>query len=162
MTPQRLILLSVFLAAGCAPIARPINDHRGYVPDQEKVAAIKPGVDTKTTVATQLGTPSTAANFDGETWYYVASDQRTFLYRRPKVLKQEVLAIRFDSADLVSEVNRFDLSDAKKVDYVDRETPTRGKELSLLQQLLGNVGGVGSMTGEGENGPGPDRSPGRY
>ena len=31
-------------------------------------------------------------------------------------------------------------ADARDIEYSDRETPTRGRELTILEQLLGNVG----------------------
>ena len=32
------------------------------------------------------------------------------------------------------------MEDAQDVDPVDRETPTEGRDLTLLQQLFGNIG----------------------
>jgi outer membrane protein assembly factor BamE (lipoprotein component of BamABCDE complex) len=132
------------LLTACAPLVRPVIDHRGYVPDEEQLSAIQLGQDTKTSVTSQLGTPSAEANFDGDTWYYISTEQKSFLYNRPKITKEEVVAIRFDENSVVSEINRYGLKDHRVVNYVKRETPTRGKELSLLQQLLGNVGRVGT------------------
>ena len=37
-----------------------------------------------------------------------------------------------------------------------RETPTRGRELTIIEQLLGNVGRVGSVLGQRDE----DRDPG--
>lgn len=131
------------LLSACAPLVKPVIDHRGYVPDPEQVAAIQPGVDTKSSIAGRLGTPTVEANFDGDTWYYITTEQKSFLFHRPKITKEDVIAIRFNADSVVEEINRYGLKDHRKIDYVKRETPTRGKELSLLQQLLGNIGRVG-------------------
>ena len=55
-----------------------------------------------------------------------------------------------------------DLYDGRRVAIVDRQTPTRGRELSLLEQLLGNIGRLpaDSFTGE-ENLPGGAGGPRR-
>ena len=54
MTSRRLIAGSVLaLCAGALPPAPPIRDVRGYVPDEEKVADVKIGVDTTDTRAGQ-------------------------------------------------------------------------------------------------------------
>jgi outer membrane protein assembly factor BamE (lipoprotein component of BamABCDE complex) len=132
------------LLTACAPLIKPVIDHRGYVPDEAQLSAIQPGQDTKTSIAGQLGTPSAEANFDGDTWYYISTEQKSFLFYRPKITKEEVVAIRFDENNVVSEINRYGLEDHRVVNYVKRETPTKGKELSILQQLLGNVGRIGT------------------
>jgi outer membrane protein assembly factor BamE (lipoprotein component of BamABCDE complex) len=139
----RALLPAAFgLLTACAPLVKPVIDHRGYVPDEAQLAAVKPGVDTKSSVVSQLGTPSAEANFDGDTWYYISTEQRSFLYNRPKITKEQVVAIRFDGNNVVSEINQYDFKDHRDINYVKRETPTRGKELTLLQQLLGNVGRI--------------------
>lgn len=137
--PATLLLLTA-----CAPLIKPVISHRGYVPDEAQLSALKVGEDTKTSIVGQLGTPSAEANFDGDTWYYISTEQKSFLFNRPKITKEKVVAIRFDENSVVSEINRYGLKDHRVVNYVKRETPTRGKELSLLQQLLGNVGRIGT------------------
>jgi len=129
-------------AAACAPLARPVVDHRGYVIDPQAVASIRPGIDNKDSVETRLGTPSTIANFDKVTWYYVSSEEHNFLFYRPKITKQDVLAVKFDTDGLVSTIDRYDLKDGQDVAFVTRETPTKGKEFTFLQQMFGNFGRI--------------------
>lgn len=155
---RRFIPLMIVLGStACAPLVRPVVDHRGFVPDEGQLETIKVGVDSKLSVSSRLGTPSTAGDFNGETWYYISSDQELFTYHRPKIVKQEIVAIHFDQNDVVSDVRRYGIEDGRVVDFVKRETPTRGKELSLLQQLLGNVGSAGALGDLGENEQGPRR-----
>jgi len=139
------VLLAALCAASavaCAPLARPVVDHRGYVPDEQALASIRPGIDNKDSVETRLGTPSTTANFDTTTWYYVSAEEHNFLYQRPTLKKQDVVAIKFDQDNLVSSVEHYDLKDAKDISPVTRETPTRGKELTFMQQMFGNFGRI--------------------
>jgi len=42
----------------------------------------------------------------------------------------------------VTQVNRYGLEDGKVVDLVTATTPTYGRELTVLQQLFGNVGRI--------------------
>jgi outer membrane protein assembly factor BamE (lipoprotein component of BamABCDE complex) len=129
-------------ATACAPLARPVVDHRGYVPDPEALSSIRPGIDNKDSVESRLGTPTTTANFDSATWYYVSAVERNFLFYRPQVTQQDVIAIKFDKDDLVSSIDHYDLKDAKAVTPVARETPTRGKQLTFMQQMFGNFGHI--------------------
>ena len=142
--PARLALVALWAASAvaCAPLARPVVDHRGYVPDTQALASIRPGVDNKDSVESRLGTPTTTAYFDSATWYYISAEEHNFLYQRPKLIKQDVVAIKFDRDDLVSSVEHYDLKDAKNISPVARETPTRGKELTFMQQMFGNFGRI--------------------
>jgi outer membrane protein assembly factor BamE (lipoprotein component of BamABCDE complex) len=143
-TLARVILAALCAASAvaCAPLARPVVDHRGYVPDEQALASIRPGIDNKESIETRLGTPSTTANFDTTTWYYISAEEHNFLYQRPKITKQDVVAIKFDRDDLVSSIERYDMKDAKDVSPVARETPTRGKQLTFMQQMFGNFGKI--------------------
>jgi hypothetical protein len=57
---------------------------------------------------------------------------------------------------MVREVERYGLKDGQEVAFVERETPTRGRSLTVLQQVFGNIGRIGSMGGGGEGGSGPN------
>ena len=56
------------------------------------------------------------------------------------VVAQDVVAIEFDDQGLVNRIDRHDLNGAREIDLVDRETPTAGNELTVLEQFLGNIG----------------------
>ena len=118
----------------------PLKEVRGYVPDDDDVAAVKPGVHDRASVAKLLGSPSATANFDGETWYYISKRSERLAFFKETVTEQRVLAVGFDREGLVAQLRRFNLADGKDLAAVERVTPTRGKELGLLEQLFGNIG----------------------
>ena len=51
------------------------------------------------------------------------------------------------------------LKDGKVIAYNGRETPTRGRELTILEQLLGNVGRGGMLPNRDDEGA-PGQRPG--
>ena len=136
------------VAAACSPIV----EHRGYVADTDKMAAIKPDVDTKETVQAALGTPSTVSPFDDNTWYYISSTMQHYAFQEPHVTKRDVVAIHFDKNGTVSEIDHYDAKDGREIAMVDRKTPTKGRELTFLQQMFGNFSRLGP------NANGPDRA----
>jgi outer membrane protein assembly factor BamE (lipoprotein component of BamABCDE complex) len=129
-------LAAVLLSSACQPRV----DTHGFMPNPELISQIEPGVQGKPEVAEVLGTPSTVATFDQNTWYYITQKSRTFAFFKPEIVDQEVLVINFDGSDVVSDINRYTIEDGLIVDPVTRKTPTAGRELSLLQQLFGNIG----------------------
>ena len=139
MKPVILSIVSAVIivtASACAPnIAT-----RGNLPDPDKLAEIIPGEASRDDVADLLGSPSSAATFGDETWYYIATRVETVAFNEPEVIDQQVVAIKFGEDGLVTAIDTYGLDDARAVEIVERVTPTSGREITILQQLLGNVG----------------------
>lgn len=136
------------LLAGCQA---KILQH-GNVPDEDQVVQIQPGQDDKNRVEQLLGSPSTTGNFGDDVWYYVSKRTSQTAFFEPDVVDQGVLAIAFDNQGIVQDLKVYDQSDGRLVAMVDRETPTHGNELTIIQQMLGNLGrfnpeGEGPKTG---------------
>lgn len=117
-----------------------VRDRRGYLPNAENTASISVGVDSKDSVSMRLGSPSTVGTFDTDVWYYISSEEERFAFFAPKTTYRDILVVTFDQANLVSDISTYTLADGKTLKYVDRKTPTRGKELGLLEQMFGNIG----------------------
>lgn len=126
----------VLAAAACSPTI----ENRGYVPDTEALDRVKPGGQTRNDVAELLGTPSSVTPFSDDTWIYIQRKTSTLAFFEPRVLEQNVVVVDFDDTGLVRDVRRYTLEDGKLIDPVTRKTPAPGKELSFLEQLVGNVG----------------------
>lgn len=138
---------ALMVMAACAPI----RDVRGYVPDAEKVATVKKGEDTRDTVLNKLGTPSSTAAFGDAVWYYISSEEERYAFFTSDTTQREILAVQFNEEGKVTDIRKYGLDDGKVVALVSRETPTRGREMSLLQQIFGNLGAPGSAAGAGQD-----------
>jgi outer membrane protein assembly factor BamE (lipoprotein component of BamABCDE complex) len=144
------------LALGaCAPL-RTVH---GYQAIDHKPQDIKAGVDTKSTVLDALGSPSAVSTFDPNTWYYISQNSNTIGYHKSHVTRRTVVAITFNKeSEQVTKVDDYGLKDGKVLAYNSRETPTRGRELSVIEQLLGNVGRGGILP---QQDPTPGQRPGQ-
>jgi outer membrane protein assembly factor BamE (lipoprotein component of BamABCDE complex) len=114
----------------------------GYVPDDDEIAQIVPGKQSKQDVEKLLGSPSSLASFKehNNTWYYISSRTETFAFLSPETTKRTVLAIDFDDNGIVKNVRHYKLEDGRDIEMVERVTPTRGKELNFFEQMFGNFG----------------------
>ncbi|MCP2670260.1 outer membrane protein assembly factor BamE [Maricaulaceae bacterium EIL42A08] len=153
------VLAGATVVSACNPTLR---SHGFRYPDGE-VPTITPGEDTRASVIATLGNPSTRGMFDDDTWYYISATREYLAYLRPDTRDRRVIAVRFDENGSVAAVDEYGLEDGRVVALVERETPTRGRELSLIEQLLGNVGRLPSEQFGGEQnlpggagGPRPD------
>lgn len=144
-----LATLAIFaaVAAGCTAT----RDFHGYVPDQALPVDVKPTVDTRTTVLARLGSPSTTSIFNDDLWVYMASTREMLAFYYPKVVQREIVAIQFDEDDVVSDVLVYDVTAGKTIAYNSRVTPTRGRELGILEQLFGTIGRLPQQLPGGNN-----------
>ena len=140
-----LFIALVFLSASCSPIV----ENRGYVFDEKLLDQIKVNETISNDVMDILGSPSTTSAIDASTWYYIYSKAETIAFYHPMVTDRRVLAVSFDDDNKVNNLKYYGLEEGKIISYVDRTTPTRGRELTVLQQLFGNLGrlGAGSLPG---------------
>ncbi len=115
-------------------------DVRGNLPEPDVLSKISPGVHSRTDVASLLGSPSTISTFQDDKWYYIGQKTTQFAFFAPEVLERKIVQISFDPAGVVADSKIYTLEDGQDIDPVERITPTEGRELTFLQQLLGNVG----------------------
>jgi outer membrane protein assembly factor BamE (lipoprotein component of BamABCDE complex) len=127
--------LGLLLAACQATV-----DSRGYVPTEDELERIKAGLQGREEIQEILGTPSSISTFKDDRWYYISKKTRTVAFFEPKVLEQKVVVVEFDDAGIVKELHRYELEDGMIIDPVTRKTPAPGRELSFLEQLIGNFG----------------------
>ena len=145
------LALGYLSVAGCAPI----STYSGFQAIESDPKEVKVGVDTKSTVRGKLGSPSTTSTFDPNIWFYMNQIKQRIAFRRPQVIARNVTAIAFnkDTEQVVS-VHTYTLKDGKVIAYNDRETPTRGREMTILEQMLGTVGRGSMLPRDDEGLPG--------
>lgn len=129
------LALAAALAA-CSPIV----DNHGYAPPVERLAEIEAGVDSPQTVVRKIGRPGLGGVIRQDAWYYVSKTVETWAWQAPKEIDRRVVAIRFGGDGLVASVDQFGVEDGRVINLVTRTTPTYGREMTILQQLFGNVG----------------------
>ncbi len=112
----------------------------GYVPPPEDLQNVLVGVDTRATVDDTIGPPSTSGLLGDGNYYYVTSTVRHFGAFRPEVVDRTVLAISFDEADVVRNIETFGLDEGRPVRLTRRVTDNSVEGNGFLRQALGNIG----------------------
>ena len=146
-----VIAASLLATAACAPI----TSYSGFQAIESDPKDVKVGTDTKSTVRGKLGSPSATSTFDPNVWFYMNQIKQRVAFRRPQVVNRNITAITFNKeSEQVVSVNNYTLKDGKVIAFNGRETPTRGRELTILEQLLGNVGRGSMLPRDDETVPG--------
>jgi outer membrane protein assembly factor BamE (lipoprotein component of BamABCDE complex) len=137
-----LVLATAVVLSNCSPMV----DHRGYLPREGDMQNLQNGM-SKVEVEALLGSPSTTAtiNLSGDSYYYISSVVEERAFFKPTEVERQVVAIRFNENDRVESFGHYGLEDGQVVNFSDRTTPTRGRELSILQQLVSNAGNVSPL-----------------
>jgi len=152
-----LALAGALTGAALLGACSPITSYQGFQAVEANPKDVKVGVDSKTTVMDRLGSPSAVAAFDPNTWYYISQVSDQVAFHTPIVRRRDVTAIAFNKADdKVADVRSYTLKDGKVIPFNNRSTPTRGRELSVLEQILGNIGNS-NITPQQDVNPGSQR-----
>lgn len=136
----RMVLLGLAVVSVTACVER--TRSHGYVPKDDDLSAITVGVDTRDTVSEVLGAPSTSGVVDESGYYYVRSTFRHLGPIEPKVIEREIVAVSFDPDGVVTNIQRYGLEDGRPV-VLSRRVTDNEDGVSLIRQLLGNIGSIG-------------------
>ena len=98
------------------------------------------GVDTRASVEESIGAPVTSGVVNDGGYYYVRSRRRTLGAFAPQVIEREVVAISFDGAGVVTNVERFGLERGQVVPLSRRVTTSGVSNSNFLRRLLSSLG----------------------
>jgi len=136
-------------AAGCAPDV----EQRGNLPTHGEIDRVKPGKTTKDEVVKLLGSPSSIGIFDPNDWYYISKRTTQTAFFLPETTDQQVYIVVLDKNGVVKAVEHKSLKDAENIAPAPGATPAPGRELTFLEQVIGNLGRFGGGTGGGSAPP---------
>lgn len=142
-----LIGCVLLMAAGCTTLYR----NHGYAPTDDQLAEVLVGVDTRDTVADIVGPPTAGGILNTSGYFYVQSRFRLLGPLEPKEIEREVVAIRFDTEGVVSNVERFGLENGQVVVLSRRVTQDNIRDTTFIRQLFGSIGrfNAGDFLGDG-------------
>ncbi len=149
------LLLGVAPISGCGAQI----DRHGHVFIDVDLDQIQPGM-TKEEVKTVLGSPDTKSTIGGDAFYYISTTTKTIAFLKPREIDRQVVAVYFDGTETVRKVAHYGMKDGIVVDYYSGETPARGKDVSLLEQIFGNIANRSMFKDQRGGGSGPSGIPG--
>jgi outer membrane protein assembly factor BamE (lipoprotein component of BamABCDE complex) len=130
------LALATGLVAACAPTV----NTRGNMVEDSRLQSVRPGVSTQADVRAALGPPTVVPPFEEGTWYYIGQVTEKTAFFEPEVVERRVVKVEFDEIGTVATIDELTLEEGQEVELVERETPTRGRQMGFLEQMIGNLG----------------------
>ena len=136
-----LALIAIFAGAlAMSSACSPRSTNRGHIPPPSQLEKLKVGKHSKSYVQNVLGSPSTIGTFDKEVWYYIGRRIEQWAFLRESIIEQTVVAIYFDDQGKIEYIQKYSKQDGRQIQMVGRKTPTSGRELGVVEQIIGNLG----------------------
>jgi outer membrane protein assembly factor BamE (lipoprotein component of BamABCDE complex) len=148
--------LAALYLGSCAPTLAV----RGNMLQDYQVAEVMVGQDTQSEVLRKLGSPTTRAPFDDNIWYYMGQKTEKHGILDPKIDEEKIYEVTFNEQGVVTTVQNVTQARVA-VPYDSDKTPTTGSELTLSQQLLGNLGRFNKDASKKQTGDTQGGAPGR-
>ncbi|NNG05135.1 MAG: outer membrane protein assembly factor BamE [Inquilinus sp.] len=130
------LIALVAAVAACSPVVAT----RGNLIDDTRLEQVAVGRSTVNDVASLFGSPSTVSTFDPKVWYYFGQRTEKTAFFDPEIVERRVVLVEFSEYGVVRRIEELGLEDGLPVELVERETPTLGRRLTVLEQLIGNFG----------------------
>ena len=137
MSKYRSLFFGLFLITSCSLLG---TERVGDAPETLRANAIKAGTHTKDDVARLLGTPTSITLFEKESWLYIESEEQNRLFLPQQEIDREVIQITFKKNGVVERVKKWTLEDGKDIAFDSDTTPVVGKDLSVIDEMVGNFG----------------------
>lgn len=130
------LILSATLLSGCG-----LETYQsGDLPSQKRLDLVRPGF-TKAQTVDLLGEPSFQNKVGADDFYiYSKIVKKSQAFFDPKEVERDIYVISFNPAGIVSNIQHLTMADGNKVSFDESTSPVRGKELSVMEQLVKNFG----------------------
>ncbi|MGB1361082.1 MAG: outer membrane protein assembly factor BamE [Alphaproteobacteria bacterium] len=135
-------LLATFFGislSACTMINEPVIESHGFAPDKQDVKNISNSNSTKQDILNEYGQPFVKSTANTNMWYYISYQTEQYGFGKKEFKKFNLVAIEFNN-DTVAKVSHFDKNHLKNIEFSDKKTDTSGKELGILDQIIGNIG----------------------
>lgn len=138
------IAATIMLTTACAPI----KSYHGF----NNIDAMREWVKSNTVLQSELtsrfGPPSFVdRDTSKEAFYYVSFTKERFAFFKPEITQRNIIVANFDNGKFQNYAE-YSLEDGNNIKILSDKTPAYGKELSVIQQILSNVGRFSSIPGQ--------------
>jgi outer membrane protein assembly factor BamE (lipoprotein component of BamABCDE complex) len=115
--------------------------NHGYLPPPEDIETLQIGA-TRDEVVDLIGSPGSSGVMRDEAWFYTDYRIRNFAYQPPEIIERNILAVSFNEAGRVQNIERYGLDDGRVVQFSRRVTTSSVEDIGILRSILSNFGQI--------------------
>ena len=129
-------ICSMFLLSACLT-----KEYKSGVPIRQSQFEQVQASTNKQQIYEVLGSPAAVSFVGEEKWFYYTAEGKIFAFLDPSFSKYEVLTVKFNPDDSISDIKLKDISDnGFEIDLTkNTELPSEIK-MNFFQELFGNIG----------------------
>ncbi len=137
---KKLIYTSFFISA-CLLSGCGLETYQsGDLPSQKRLDLVRPGF-TRAQTVDLLGEPSFRNKIGSDDFYiYSKVIKKSQAFLEPKEIERDIYVVTFNQSGIVTNIQRLTLKDGNEIAFDETISPVRGKELSVVEQLVKNFG----------------------
>lgn len=125
----------------CCTSCAQIKTQHGYNFNEENVKKVVVGLSDIYQVMSVMGSPTTTSVYGMPKFFYIKHAYSKVPIGNPVISEQDMMVISFNDNGVVSSIDRYDASVMKKdVKISLASTSLPGNEISIISQIIGNIG----------------------
>lgn len=115
----------------------------GYMFEFSDYDLLKEAVFSKDRVLKNMGSPSLISDIgDDQTWIYLSQDVEKILFLKPKVIKRQILTLKFDKENMLEEIHSYDIGSQGDIKFSSLHTEVKSIKKSFFKDIFSNIGQV--------------------
>ena len=130
-----ILCVACLITTACAPVVA----QRGNLLEDHQITTVQVGTSTRSDVLRALGSPTTRSTFDPNVWYYIGQETSKKGILDPKITKERIVLAAFNEEGVLEALQDVD-RERINVPYSRDKTETHGNDITITQELLGNLG----------------------
>ena len=138
---MKILLLIIFLLIVNCKFNKVVDNHGVHYLDIKQKSLII-NKSNKNDIILLLGPPSTKSKFDNDLWIYIERKKtRSSLLKlgKKKLLANNVLLLEINNKGLLAKKELLDISDMKKINFVNEETDISYSKKSFVYDFLSSM-----------------------
>lgn len=142
-----LCAMPLFLSVSACSLFEPRPITQGSLIEKPDYDQLKVGETTKEDTLKILGSPTTHATFNDNTWLYIQLVTKPVPLSFPSTDAQDVVVANFDNQGILQDLHHYNKNQALHVHMNGSHTPSPGTNISVMEELLGSMGRYNPLAG---------------
>ena len=132
-------IIAILAVGGLTACTNTTITTHGQVVSESQLKTLTRGVDTRDSVRSKLGSPSTTGTFNADRWYYFTATTESKVLQPNELQSRRIVIVEFDKTGAVANLLIKTEEDGRVIPFNPEKTKTQGQSMGVLDQLFDNI-----------------------